>query len=96
MKAHRERRRETLVSLLLAALIISAWITLRVYAVFLRPPGGTAAWGAPALVVVLCWLDVGLFIVAHDCMHGSLAPTRPPAEPPGRALGAAVVRRLCL
>jgi beta-carotene ketolase (CrtW type) len=36
-------------------------------------------WGlaaAPVLVAVLCWLDVGLFIVAHDCMHGSLAPGR--------------------
>ena len=29
------------------------------------------------LVAVLCWLNVGLFIVAHDCMHGSLAPHRP-------------------
>ncbi|WP_240653379.1 fatty acid desaturase [Sphingomonas crocodyli] len=32
---------------------------------------------ALGLVASLCWLDVGLFIVAHDAMHGSLAPQRP-------------------
>jgi len=45
-----------------------------------------AVWGfrwsthwafAPLLVVWLSWLYVGLFIVAHDCMHGSLAPALP-------------------
>lgn len=77
MKAHRDRWRETRVSLLLAALIISAWIMLHVYSLFLQPPAGTTAWLVPALVVVLCWLDVGLFIVAHDCMHGSLASSHP-------------------
>ena len=30
-----------------------------------------------ALVLALTWLSVGLFIVAHDAMHGSLAPFRP-------------------
>ena len=39
-------------------------------------------------IVVQTWLCVGLFIVAHDCMHGSLAPGRPWLN---RAVG-----RLCL
>ena len=32
---------------------------------------------AVATVLVQTWLCVGLFIVSHDCMHGSLAPGRP-------------------
>ena len=31
---------------------------------------------AAALVLVQTWLSTGLFIIAHDCMHGSLAPGR--------------------
>lgn len=27
----------------------------------------------PLMICWLCWLYVGLFIIAHDCMHGSLA-----------------------
>jgi beta-carotene/zeaxanthin 4-ketolase len=38
---------------------------------------GPALAAAPLLVALLCWLNVGLFIVAHDAMHGSLAPGRP-------------------
>ena len=36
--------------------------------------GGLLA--APVVIVVQCWLSVGLFIIAHDCMHGSLVPGR--------------------
>lgn len=43
---------------------------------------------APALIAVQCWLSVGLFIVAHDCMHGSFLP--------GRPLVNRVVGQLCL
>jgi len=32
--------------------------------------------GAAPIVLLQCWLNVGLFIIAHDCMHGSLAPGR--------------------
>jgi beta-carotene ketolase (CrtW type) len=41
-----------------------------------------------ALVLVQIWLSVGLFIIAHDCMHGSLLPAHRKA---GHWLG-----RLCL
>lgn len=37
----------------------------------------TPLWLAIPVVVVQTWLFVGLFIIAHDCMHGSLAPGRP-------------------
>ena len=39
-------------------------------------------------VLVQTWLYVGLFIIAHDCMHGSLVPFSPAAN---RWIG-----RLCL
>ncbi len=50
--------------------------------------GGIFLWdwrhAAPALVVAAvlaqAWLSTGLFIVAHDCMHGSLLPGRPRAN----------------
>jgi beta-carotene ketolase (CrtW type) len=43
---------------------------------------------AVAIVAWQCWLSVGLFIVAHDCMHGSLAP--------GRAALNRAIGQLCL
>lgn len=65
------------VGLVLAGAIIGAWIALHVAAVFVV--GWTPVlWlvAAPVVVIVQCWLSVGLFIIAHDCMHGSLVPGR--------------------
>ena len=61
----------------MAMLIAVSWLALHIYAVFFWSftPLGIAL--APIAVALLCWLDVGLFIIAHDCMHGSLAPSRP-------------------
>jgi beta-carotene/zeaxanthin 4-ketolase len=70
-------RRQTVIGLALAGLLAAAWAVLHVAAIFFFPlSAGSAGW-AGLLVAALCWLDVGLFIVAHDCMHGSLAPGRP-------------------
>ena len=69
--------RQTLIGTALAALIGAGWAALHVYAVFFLTLDGASAVWAPLLLALLCWLDVGLFIVAHDCMHGSLAPGRP-------------------
>ena len=71
------KARQTAIGLALAAAIVASWAVLHIYAVFFHDlsPGGIAA--APLLVAILCWLNVGMFIVAHDCMHGSLAPGRP-------------------
>jgi beta-carotene/zeaxanthin 4-ketolase len=65
------------IGLALAAGIIAAWLACHVYAVFFHrwTPAGIVL--APFLILVQCWLNVGLFIVAHDAMHGSLAPFRP-------------------
>src|SRR5215217_3800484 len=70
--------RQTAIGLALAAAIAGAWAALHVYAIFFHPLHGAAALlAAPLLVAAICWLDVGLFILAHDAMHGSLAPRRP-------------------
>jgi beta-carotene/zeaxanthin 4-ketolase len=61
----------------LAIAIGSAWAALHVYAVFFHPLSEPGLLAAPLIVAVLCWLNVGLFITAHDAMHGSLAPGRP-------------------
>jgi beta-carotene ketolase (CrtW type) len=73
----RTSARQARIGLALAAAIAGAWFALHIYSVFFHPltPAGLAT--APLLVLALTWLNVGLFIVAHDCMHGSLAPGRP-------------------
>lgn len=70
-------RAQAAVGLALAALVIGAWLALHAAGVFLLPLQGAWLWLVPPLVAVQTWLGVGLFIVAHDAMHGSLAPGRP-------------------
>jgi beta-carotene ketolase (CrtW type) len=69
--------RQARIGLGLAAAITCAWATLHIYSVFFHEFDGVGLLLAPVLVAALTWLNVGLFIVAHDCMHGSLAPGRP-------------------
>lgn len=56
----------------LAALIIAGWTILHVQAVFFMD--ATEFFPSALLAAALTWLSVGLFIVAHDAMHGSLCP----------------------
>jgi beta-carotene/zeaxanthin 4-ketolase len=74
--ADRPSRPSLPVSGILAGAVVVAWIVLHLFAVWrLDAPAH------PGLAIVtlagLTWLSVGLFIVAHDAMHGSLAPGRP-------------------
>jgi beta-carotene/zeaxanthin 4-ketolase len=69
--------RQARIGLGLAAVIAGAWAALHIYSVFFCELDGAGLLLAPLLVAVITWLNVGLFIVAHDCMHGSLAPGRP-------------------
>jgi beta-carotene ketolase (CrtW type) len=79
---------QAVVGLTLAAALVCAWLACHVYAVFFHRWTPLGIGVAPLLIAVQCWLNVGLFIVAHDCMHGSLAPYRPGLN---RAVG-----RICL
>ena len=54
-------------------LIFAAWVSIHLYSVFshtLTAP----LWQTLSLIALQCWLYTGLFIVAHDTMHGSFAP----------------------
>jgi beta-carotene ketolase (CrtW type) len=65
------------VGIALAVALMSAWAGLHVYSVFFHPLARGVPLITGAMVALICWLNVGLFIIAHDAMHGSLAPGRP-------------------
>jgi len=69
---------DTLTGLALASLIVGAWLTVHITAIFFVDWSNPQLWPvAPFVIALQCWLSVGLFIVAHDTMHGSLAPQYP-------------------
>jgi len=68
---------DTLPGLILAGGIALAWVTIHVGGIFFWEWRWSTAPIAIVLILVQAWLSTGLFIVAHDCMHGSLAPRRP-------------------
>ncbi|WP_420393911.1 fatty acid desaturase [Acuticoccus sp.] len=74
---HGARQRDTIIGVGLAVAIVVAWLATHVAAIFVINWGDAPWWGAPAMVMLQTWLFTGLFIVAHDCMHGSLAPGLP-------------------
>lgn len=56
-------------------LIFCAWLFVHVYSVFFHALSAPL-WQTFSLIALQCWLYTGLFIVAHDTMHGSFAPGR--------------------
>ncbi len=65
------------VGVVLAGAIIGGWVAVHLLMVWVYEFGQHPLWIAPLAIALQTWLSVGLFIVAHDCMHGSLAPFRP-------------------
>lgn len=65
------------IGLLLAAAVGAAWLAIHVGAIFFWQWRTELVSFAIMIVFAQAWLSTGLFIVAHDCMHGSLAPGRP-------------------
>ncbi len=80
--------RQTIIGLGLAALITGGWLGLHVWGVFFQPLNWPAAAVVPLMILTQSWLGAGMFIVAHDSMHGSLAPGRPRVN--------AVIGQLCV
>jgi beta-carotene ketolase (CrtW type) len=70
-------RRQMAIGLGLAGLIFAGWIAVHALAVFALDLGSAPWLLVLALAALQTWLSVGLFIVAHDAMHGSLAPFHP-------------------
>ena len=64
-------------SILLAAAIGTGWVALHVGGIFFWRWSPATVPLAGVAILIQAWLSTGLFIVAHDCMHGSLAPGRP-------------------
>jgi beta-carotene ketolase (CrtW type) len=67
----------------IALAVIFAWLAVEAAGLFLLPLAG-----ALALAPLAMFLYTGLFITAHDALHGSLAPGRPRLN---RALGRAAL-----
>ncbi len=80
----RTTERETAIGLILATFIVAGWISLHVFSLFFFVPTIETLPLALMLIALNAWLSVGLFIVAHDCMHGTLAVGRPALN---RAIG---------
>ncbi|ABC62756.1 fatty acid desaturase [Erythrobacter litoralis] len=71
------RSRQQAIGLTLAVLIAGAWLGIHAYAMFVFELSWQNLPFALLLATVQTWLSVGVFIVSHDAMHGSLAPGRP-------------------
>lgn len=60
-----------------AAAIVAGWLAIHFGGIFTFPLTA-ASWPlAAALALLQTWLSTGMFIIAHDCMHGSFACGRP-------------------
>jgi beta-carotene/zeaxanthin 4-ketolase len=72
-----DRMRQSVIGTALAVLIIGAWLVLHIWSIFFLPYPwtGTSPLLIGAIVIALCWLYVAMFIVSHDCMHGTVAPS---------------------
>ncbi|WP_235525843.1 fatty acid desaturase [Sphingomonas sp. Leaf34] len=70
-------RRQTRIGVALAGVIVAAWLAIHITGIFFWRWGVDTIALAIVLVVLQTWLSTGLFIVAHDAMHGALAPDHP-------------------
>lgn len=68
---------ETRTGFAAAGVIAATWLTIHFGGIFAFRLTGTLWPLVMPLVLLQAWLSTGLFIVAHDCMHGSFAPKRP-------------------
>ncbi len=66
--------------LAIAALVFAAWTALLSFGLGRYVPALHGVSWLPLLVLGQCFLDSGLFITAHDAMHGTLLPAHPRAN----------------
>lgn len=82
------RSHQRRVGLLLASLIIGGYLSIHITGIFFWTASPADAPLILLAIFAQTWLSTGLFILAHDAMHGALIPGRPRLN---RALG-----KLCL
>ena len=73
---HRDPARQTAIGIGLVVAIVGAWLAIHGFAMFVYRIDAGNWWLVPVMAAAQCWLSVGMFIAAHDAMHGSLAPGR--------------------
>lgn len=71
------RRAQAATGLTLALAIFGGWLALHIYALIIFDLTVATLPLAIVMAAVQCWLSVGLFIISHDAMHGSLVPGAP-------------------
>ncbi|MGB7488268.1 MAG: fatty acid desaturase [Phormidesmis sp.] len=70
--------RESFVSVSIATLIRVLWALSAYASLFVLPDAKTLSLvGVLAVILIRSFLHTGLFILAHDAMHGTLAPAYP-------------------
>jgi beta-carotene/zeaxanthin 4-ketolase len=79
---------QTVTSLTLTASMLTIWLGVHFWAMFDFAITAQSWPLIPLIFALQCWLSVGMFIVAHDAMHGSLAPGMPRVN---GAIGAVVL-----
>ena len=72
-----DRTTQTVIGLALALCVAGSWLGLHFYAMFVFELTWANLPFALVMAAVQVWLSVGVFIICHDAMHGSLAPGRP-------------------
>ena len=72
-----DKKTQTWIGLALACLIAGSWLGIHFYAMFAFELTWQSLPLALIMALVQCWLSVGIFIICHDAMHGSLAPGHP-------------------
>lgn len=82
------RAYQSAIGLALALAIAGSWLGIHAYGMFVFELTWSNWPFALALAAVQCWLSVGVFIVCHDAMHGSLVPGKPRVN---SAIGAALL-----
>ncbi|WP_332871474.1 fatty acid desaturase [Parvularcula mediterranea] len=73
----KEMQKRSVIGVGLAAALTLAWLFLHIYSVHFFEVTLASLPLVPVLMATLCWLSVGLFIISHDAIHGSLAPGHP-------------------
>lgn len=71
------RAHQGAIGLALALAIAGSWLGIHAYGMFVFELTWSNWPFALMLAAVQCWLSVGVFIVCHDAMHGSLVPGKP-------------------
>lgn len=67
-------RKQALIGLCLLGLVFGSWLALHFWALLFFQITSSNWLLVLPIFSIQCWLSAGMFIIAHDAMHGSLVP----------------------